>query len=131
MKTALRVAACIALASFSGKAALAHHSFLSQFDPKKPKIIKGKVVKMNWRNPHATFLVEVTETGKPVVWEVEMGSPNTLVRHGWKNSTLQAGDIISVDGYLARSGDPLINAKGIKWADGRVINTGSSYTAAQ
>jgi len=32
-------------------------------------------------------------------WAMEMGSPNALMRAGWKRTSMTAGDAVSVDGY--------------------------------
>jgi hypothetical protein len=111
--------------------ALAHHSFVAVYDPAKPVTIQGTVTKLEWTNPHARFYVDVKDTaGKTTNWEVELGSPNTLLRYGWKRDTVQAGVAINVDGYLARDGHPLINAKTVKLANGYTITAGSSSQGA-
>lgn len=106
---------------------LAHHSFVAQYDPARPSSIKGKITKVEWTNPHARFYMDVTGS-KGVVgnWHVELGSPNTLLRYAWKRDTLKVGDEVNVDGFLARDGANLINAKTVKFSDGREVNAGSS-----
>ena len=107
--------------------AVAHHSFVAQYDPAKPKTIAGKVTKVEWTNPHARFYMDVKdEKGAVHNWHVELGSPNTLLRYAWKRDTLKVGDDVSVEGFLARDGSDLINAKTVKFADGREVNAGSS-----
>ena len=106
----------------------AHHSFVSQFDPNQEVVMSGTVARVRWTNPHAFFDVVVTnENGEEELWAFELGSPNTLIRYGWYRDTLQEGDEVSVDGYLARSGANLANAKIVTLADGTVIQAGSSY----
>ena len=107
--------------------AIAHHSFVAQYDPAKPATRTGKVTKVEWTNPHARFYMDVAGAdGKVGNWHVELGSPNTLLRYAWKRDTLKVGDEVTVEGFLARDGSDLINAKTVKFKDGREVNAGSS-----
>src|SRR5256712_8736766 len=81
----------------------AHHAFGGEFDPNRPVLLKGKIVKIEWVNPHAWIHVEVTKpNGAKEVWMVEGGSPNSLLRRGVTRDTLPVGTEIVVDGYQAR-----------------------------
>lgn len=118
---ALIVAIC-----FSGISA-AHHSFVAQFDPARLVTMAGEVTKLEWTNPHAFFYLDVEDAdGNVTNWAFELGSPNTLIRYRWGRETVQVGDQITVEGYLARDGSNLANAKTVTFADGRVVNAGSS-----
>jgi hypothetical protein len=78
----------------------AHHNFRSEFDINAPFTVTGTVTKLEWTNPHAWFYVDVKDaTGAVVNWALEMGSPNALMRAGWKRASMSAGDAVSVDGY--------------------------------
>jgi uncharacterized protein DUF6152 len=94
-------------------AVFAHHSFAAEFDAAKPMKLTGLVTKVEWQNPHTFFYIDVTDpaTRKVTNWAIELGSPNGLMRQGWTRNTLKIGDIVSVEGSLARSGDPLGNAR--------------------
>jgi hypothetical protein len=93
--------------------ALAHHSFAAEFDASKPFKLTGLVTKVEWQNPHTFFYIDVTDaaTSKVTNWAIELGSPNGLMRSGWTRNTLKIGDIVAVEGSLARSGEPLGNAR--------------------
>jgi hypothetical protein len=130
MRSQLRVAGLIAafVAMLMTVPSLAHHSFIAQFDPSKAVKYSGAVTKVTWSNPHAFFTIDVKgEDGAAVSWRVELGSPNTLIRYGWTRNTLKIGDVVTVEGYLARDGSNLMNAKEITMPDGSVINAGSSF----
>jgi hypothetical protein len=78
----------------------AHHNFRSEFDINAPFTVAGTVTKVEWTNPHAWFYVDVRDDNGVVVnWALEMGSPNALMRAGWKRTSMNAGDAVSVDGY--------------------------------
>jgi hypothetical protein len=80
-----------------------------------------------WTNPHAFFYIDVEdEQGNVGNWELELGSPNMLIRYRFTRDTLQLGDSVTVDGFLARDGSNLANARTIQFADGRVLSAGSS-----
>ena len=106
---------------------LAHHSFAAEYDSSKPVTLKGAVTKMEWQNPHARFYVDVTdEAGKVTNWEFELGSPNGLMRRGWTRNSLKPGDTVTIEGYLAKDGAKLANARNVTLGDGRKIFAGSS-----
>jgi len=106
---------------------LAHHSFEAEYDSKKPINIQGVVTKLEWTNPHARFYVDVKdESGKVTNWNFELGSPNVLIRQGWKRDSLKTGDTVTVEGYLAKDGSSLANARRVTLADGRKVFAGSN-----
>ena len=92
---------------------LGHHSFAAEFDADKPFKMTGVVTKVEWQNPHTFFYIDVTDqaTSKVTNWAMEMGSPNGLMRAGWTRNTMKVGDVVAVEGSLARSGRALGNAR--------------------
>ena len=110
------IAACLALLLLiTARAAFAHHSFAAEFDAERPFKLTGIVTKVEWQNPHTFFYIDVTDTATTKVtnWALEMGSPNGLMNQGWTRNTLKVGDVVTVDGSLARSGKPLGNARSV------------------
>jgi hypothetical protein len=106
---------------------LAHHSFSAEYDDKKPLTLTGTVNKIEWLNPHARFYVDVKEPdGQLVTWEFELGSPNQLTRRGWRRTTLKIGDAVTVNGYPAKDGAHLANARTVTMANGQRIFSGSA-----
>jgi len=83
---------------------------------------------MDWRNPHVYFFLEIeTEDGDYEEWAFEMGSPIAMERNGWNRNSVQVGDIIEVEGSLARDGSNLVNATSVTLAEtGRKLFAGSS-----
>jgi Family of unknown function (DUF6152) len=106
----------------------AHHSFAAEYDPKKSVELKGTLTSLEWVNPHAWIHMDVAdESGKVIKWDCELGSPNILLRNGWRKDTLKPGDVIVVSGAAAKDGSNMANARTVKLADGtRVFNAGSS-----
>jgi hypothetical protein len=111
--------------------AFAHHSFAAEYDAKKPVELKGKLIELEWVNPHAWIHMEVVDpSGKTVKWSAEMGSPNILMRNGWRRDSIKPGDQIIVTGSAAKDGSNMANARTVTMGDGkRVFNAGSSGDA--
>lgn len=106
---------------------LAHHSFAAEYDEKKPVTLKGVVTKVEWTNPHARFYVDVKdESGTVINWNLELASPNVLMRNGWTRKSLQVGDEVTVSGSRAKDNSNMANARLVTLADGRKVFAGSS-----
>ena len=107
--------------------AIAHHSFAAEYDAAKPITLTGTVTKVEWMNPHARFYIDVKdESGKMTNWELELGSPNGLMRRGWTRHSMKEGDTVTVQGSLAKDGSSMANARTVKLGDGRQLFAGSA-----
>jgi hypothetical protein len=80
-------------------------------------------------NPHTFFYIDVKDekTGKVTNWAMEMGSPNGLMRNGWTRNTMKIGDVVTVEGSMAKDGSPTGNARTVVMAKtGQRLFAGSS-----
>jgi DNA/RNA endonuclease YhcR with UshA esterase domain len=107
--------------------AFSHHSFAAEYDANKPVTLTGTVTKIEWMNPHARFYIDVKDDkGEIANWELELGSPNGLMRAGWTRNSLKKGDVVTVTGSLAKDGSKLANARQVILADGTQVLGASS-----
>jgi Family of unknown function (DUF6152) len=126
MRYRIGVFAAVAALLATGPA-MAHHSFAAEYDANKPVTLKGTVTKVEWTNPHARFYVDVKdERGEVTNWNLELASPNVLVRNGWTRKSLNVGDEVTVQGSAAKDGSKMANARVVTLADGKRVFAGSS-----
>ena len=104
-----------------------HHSFTAEYDSAKLTQFTGTVTKVEWTNPHARFYLDVKDAqGTVTNWNFELGSPILLRRLGWGRDSLKIGEQVRVEGYLAKDGAKMANARKVTLADGRNVFAGSS-----
>ena len=127
----LKLILLVAASSAAGTQVAAHHAFGAEFDPNRPLVLRGPVVKVEWVNPHAWIHMEhTTQEGDKEVWMVEGGTPNTLLRRGLNKRSLTPGTVIVVDGYQSKDRSKRANGRDVTLADGRKVFMGSSGTGA-
>ena len=105
----------------------AHHSFSAEFDSTKPVTLEGKVVMMEWVNPHSWLHMDVTNPDGTVQrWKIEGGSPSVLFRKGWNRDSLPAGIKVKVVGFQAKDGSFRASSRDLQFPDGRRMDLGGS-----
>jgi hypothetical protein len=105
----------------------AHHSFAAEFDATKAIRLAGSLTKIEWTNPHTYFYMDVKDSaGNVAKWGCEAGSPGALSRRGFKRGDIKLGDMIIVDGYRAKDGSNLVDARRVTLPDGRIVSGASA-----
>src|SRR5262245_27182810 len=132
--SALALAAlCLAVIVVAlGASLAAHHPFSYEFDARKPINVTGKVIKVEWTNPHSRVHLEVMnpKTGKPERWMIEVTNPVNLYRRGFSMDAIKVGMIIKVSGYASKDGTNRANGRDLTLPDGTTLFVGSSATGA-
>ncbi|MFL2546984.1 MAG: DUF6152 family protein [Candidatus Rariloculaceae bacterium] len=105
---------------------VAHHSFAAEFDIEKPIELRGTLTSMQWANPHGWLYIDVTNPDGTVTnWAIEAGAATLLLRRGVRKTDFPEGTEVIVNGYLARSGEPVVNGRSVVTPDGRNFFLGS------
>jgi hypothetical protein len=104
----------------------AHHSFAAEYDASKAIRITGVISKVEWTNPHSYLYIDAKdEQGNLITWTCEGGAPNALSRRGFRKNSIKLGDTVTIDGYGAKDGSHLMDARRITLSDGRSFYSGS------
>ena len=131
MRSKLAIGLACAILFVASVPAWAHHAFSSEFDVKRPIHFTGVITKVELVNPHAWFHVDVKGSdGKVTSWMIEAGTPNVLLRRGFKKSSIPVGTEVVVDGFQAKDGSFKGSGRDLTLADGRKLLIGSDGTGA-
>jgi hypothetical protein len=85
-------------------AAFAHHGY-AMFDKNAETTLQGTVTEFHFVNPHCIVEFEVKDDkGQMQKWSGELTSPVHLSPRGWKATSLEPGDKLSITGWPARNG---------------------------
>ena len=100
----------------------AHHAFAAEFDINLPIEFTGTVTEIQWTNPHGRVLIDIEdENGDVVNWNLELPSPNSLMRQGWKKDDLKPGDTVTVTGHQARDNRTVARATVLTRSNGEIV----------
>ena len=131
MKAKFGTLLAVVVVSWLAVPVLAHHSFAVEYDVAKPVSGTGVISKVEWTNPHMRVYVDVTdEKGTVTTWNLELGSPNSVLRRGWTKNDIKAGETIKFRGFAGRVVTTRSVADSITLADGRSF-TGASGAPGQ
>ena len=118
MRLLMSLIGAVGMFFFAFTSTQAHHAFSGEFDSTKPINLRGKVVRMEWINPHAWLhLAVVNENGEEEVWMIEAGPPGALVRRGWRKDSVVPGIELVVQGYHAIDGTNKANGREVTFPD--------------
>jgi hypothetical protein len=99
----MKRAASILVSLLAAGGALAHHSPVV-FDRTRQITLDGVVTEFRWANPHSWIHIDVTDgDGNVTSWSIEMDPASHLGRQGWRSSTLNTGDKVTVAVYPLRN----------------------------
>jgi hypothetical protein len=97
------MAAWAAAAVLASAGSLAAHHSLALFDTGNAVRVKGVVVLFERVNPHSIlFIDQKLPDGETQRWAVDGPSSTALRRIGFENTTLKAGDVVEVCGYVPK-----------------------------
>jgi Family of unknown function (DUF6152) len=100
---------------------LAHHG-AAAYDTSHLVTLVGTVTQFRFIQPHPLISLDVKDAkGNIQKWNIEMTAPNHLVHFGWNGHTLQPGEVIKVQGYIAKNGDKVMTVHHIFGPDGKTI----------
>jgi len=97
----------------------AHHSFSAEFDNTLEGELKGKIVKVWYRNPHVRYWLETrADDGTLEEWVLQTSNIASLRRVDWGKNSLKAGEQVRVWGILGRKQKKTLAVRGIEKEDG-------------
>ena len=109
---------------------VAHHSAAAAYDTARKITLQGTVTKLEWKNPHVFYYLDVADASGTVKnWAIEGSTPNQLYRNGWRKDDLKIGDLVTVtNSSPARNGLPRAYGGTLTLPDGRKVFSGSAAT---
>lgn len=130
VKQIVYVALCAGAAALLAAAPIrAHHGDAGRYIEEVVEIT-GTVVETQLINPHSILVIDVTDGGKNVRWQAEMGGAQQLIKSGWTND-VKPGTKVTLTGRRLKSGAPYMNlterARVILTDSGKVVMQNANY----
>lgn len=108
----------------SATAARAHHSVSSEFDYAKKFSFQATVIKLVVINPHSVLEVErMNADGTKTVWKLQTLGARQLRQRFGPEGAVKPGQVVTVEGIQARSGNPYGFLENLIMPDGRAVKT--------
>ena len=102
--------------------AFTHHADVA-YETTSIVLTNATIVSVAWVNPHGIVTCETKdESGKPVRWILEMGSPSAMQEVGWTRNSLSKGDVVKIDINPAKNGTHFGRLLRATLGDGKVLN---------
>ena len=99
----------------------AHHS-AGMFDSERTVELTGTVREFQWTYPHIWIQVIVPGADNAAVeWSIEGGVPNRLFRAGWRPTSFEPGDEVTILAHPMRDGGKAGAFIGAKLANGSTL----------
>ena len=131
MKRKMRVIGAVCFSLLMGSASLlAHHSAAATYDTGKKMTLTGTITKLEWKNPHIFYYIDVKgPQGNVSNWSIEGTAPNQLYRRGWRKDDVKVGDEVTLaDASPARNGTNKAYGGTLTLPGGRQVFSGSAAT---
>ena len=120
MTKLLRAPAVLVIALMSIATPLsAHHSW--PVNTTKLVTVKGTVQKIEWRNPHPMFTIEVRDGAKTETWLIGGPALSRMEANGWTMDTIKPGDVITGSGYQFYDGQKIIRLERVVLSNGKEL----------
>jgi hypothetical protein len=82
-----------------------HHHVGCVYDTAASQTVIGRIVAIVWEFPHVHIRLDVASGSVArAEWDIESVNPQGLRRSGVASDTLKVGDLLTVTGWVARSG---------------------------
>ena len=99
-----------------------HHNFNAYFDVRGRVTVEGVITEVRMANPHSRITLEAqNDQGETVVWAIETGAPRGMANRGWTRDTLPVGSKVTVLGFPASSGRPIMALIQFTFENGREV----------
>ena len=110
-----------AFAAIGSDNTVAHHA-ATMFDRNQTVELVGTVREFQWTSPHIWIQVQVeNDAGELEEWSVEGGTPSRLYRSGWRPTTFEPGDAVTIRGHPLRDGGKAALFVGARLENGETL----------